>query len=551
MAGDIRVNLSATFSSTVLRGRINNADWVWTGIVDSELVDGKLIADYNARKELKKLIREYESIVTNFRKDTNPFTVNDEARKLEILMNKIYDRILTYADIELYLIYMINKFDMMKKENPEEFNKISEACKREMQENKKILLAQGRIYSYVIYSEDLNQYKVATECLKEQKKLIRQDNAQKLVRLVHAVSAEENMPEEGEFELLCLMNSRLMIPDILTTITRKELVHDIHMVLLRNYLLKSGVPYEDVNEFPDEKLLDLTSDIHSYTDSNEYQDAISDTLVMHIEYMDVEALALAYIHRHIDEFNASTLASFELDEIIQDSKALQAMIQRILKTGIITNKSLAKMISVEGEEIEETLKTVDLKLKEFVDGVYLTDNTKNKMKRLLIFGNSTLENCSEELIRGLDFSRFETEVISLVDFKNLQRFYEAKAIDKDAIEHMIRLCQFDVFESLKSENEEEQTVFDQMESPKKMDLVNFLYTSQIIDENDIFKFYMNNEMTLEEIDELKLLLESQEKMQEFDVNLRKAIKPEILVSAYQDFTLEYLSFMNLSRRRTS
>lgn len=546
MADDIRVNLSATFSSTVLRGKINNPDWIWTGIIDSKLVDGKLIADSSARRELKNLIKEYEIIVKNFRNNTDILKFNDETRQLEVLMNKIYERILKYADIELYLIYIINKFDMMKKENPEEFKKISEACKKEMQESKKILLEQDRIYSYVIYSDELNQYRVSTECLREQKKLIREDNAQKLVKLVHAVSPESNMPEEEEYELLCSINSKITIPDMLATITRKELVHDIHMVLLRNYLLKSGIPYEDVNEFSDERLMSLTSDIHLYTDSDEYQDAISDTLVMHIEYMDMEALALTYIFRHIDEFNASMLASFEVDEIIQDSKALYEMSQRILKSGIITNRSSAKIITVEGEETILTLKTINSTLKEFVDGVYLTDNTRNKMKRLLLFGNSTLENCSDELIKGLDFSRFETEVISLINFENLHRFYESNIIDKDVIEHMVRICQFDVFESLKSENNEEQTLFDQIEPPKKIDLVSFLYTSQIIDENDIFKFYMSNEITLEEIDELKL----NKMMQELKSNLIKSLKPEILVGAYQDFTLEYLNFINLSRRRT-
>ena len=136
----IDISLKDTFESMVLTGQVGES--IWTGVISADFVNDALVEDEVIRQRLKELIEELEENIKNIR-TISKTTLQSTGTyyKVRGLSQKIYEIVAGgKVDVELYLITLIKQFDEMKEDNPAEFARISSACKKQMEQNRKTIL---------------------------------------------------------------------------------------------------------------------------------------------------------------------------------------------------------------------------------------------------------------------------------------------------------------------------------------------------------------------------------------------------------------------------
>lgn len=122
--------------SAVLLGNIEPGKPIWTGVIDSGTVDECLVEDSVKRDELKKLIQSLEKLIQQIRQ--NGIGETADLDYFKVLSNKIFEIIMKDVNIEIYLVYIIKKYDLIKATNASEFRRISKECKKQIEDNRKI-----------------------------------------------------------------------------------------------------------------------------------------------------------------------------------------------------------------------------------------------------------------------------------------------------------------------------------------------------------------------------------------------------------------------------
>ena len=528
----IGINLKDTFESVVLNGLINPNTSFWTGVIDSKDVDDMLVDDDRKRMELKNAIIELENVVKKIRSNKVPQLDNAfDHVKVQEYTNFIFSIIIKHVDLELYLIYLIKKYDLIKSTNPDEFRKINGACKKQMEQNRQIILKENAVFAYPIYIPERKEYSFRAELIKDQESQVKKKgNEERLIRFLRIIYKDGNLDEEHEVELLDQVCEKIVIPDFVESSISPALRSLIYQTVLKNYLIKRGTPREEIDQMSFEELKNATSNMYLYDEMEYYKQALTDTLLTNIEYMSIDKFILAFLERTIEDYNRSAQLSFNFQEIFQESRELQDLIKRVVDSKIVSGTASIVIITNDGDVLVN-LKSIRAIQKEFIDGIYLTPDIINSMREILFLGNSNLDECSQDVIRKLNYSSLDWEVISLVDFSNLKRLYEVERIDKNFINRLVRNCSLDVYTSLQEKDNDD--LFNRVEFPTKMDLIIYLFNNSLIDAKDIYEYYMQGQISLEDI---KILEESLED----SINFNEQISNEVTDSNFFNLYREYI-----------
>lgn len=538
----MEISLQQAFGSIVFSRKITD-EYIWTGTIDSDLVDEFLVEDDYKREELKKLIKELEKAVINYRSGNFPNALAslEEYNHIQKLSKQIFTIVVSPGvDVVLYLVNLIKKFDMIKNKSPEEFAAISSACKLEIDQNRKKILTYNSVPAYSVYYPEKNEYGFATVTIKEQESRIKKKgNLEKLFAFIRLVYGNDNLSVENELPVLDDICDKLLIPDLLESLNSSVVKSLLYQTFLRNYLLKSGMPKEEIEELSPEELKEATDKMYLPDEREAYKQAMSDTLITHIEYFSMEKFILAYMQRSIEDYNRSAQLSFDFRDLFEESRGLDNLLKRIIESGIVSNAANVNIPSMRGEK-KVSLKTLRAIQKEFIDGVYITPDIERVIKEMLYLNNSNLGECNDEMIMKFNLSRFDYEIISLSNFANLKRLYELGKIDKLFIDRLVRNCSLDVYTSLKEKNSDDLAdPISRVEFPSKMELITFLFNNGLITSKDLYEYYLLNEITLSELEQLESLAKGQI---EFSVQMKEQISDYEFLSKYKEFVQARLQY---------
>lgn len=508
----IGISLRDTFESMIFVGNITGNGSFWSGVIDSEKVHEGLVSNPVKRQELKEAIISLEEHIKAIRQKGTP-QVRDAFYHIKIqeYANKIFDIVAYHTDIELYLIYLIQKFDSIKETNPEEFGRINTNCKKQMDQNRKIILKGNAVFAYPVYINGKDEYGFETELIPEQEsKLKKKGNDEKLIQFLNVIYGKKELLEEREVQFLDEVCEKLHVMDLVESLFCPSLKRLFFESFLKNYLRKSGMSREEIEELTPEKLRDLSSDMYAVDQKEVYKQVLSDTLLTHLDYVSVDKIILAFLQRSMEEYTRTAQISFDFDEIYEESRNLQDLIKRVIDSRLISTNASINMMTVNGEQ-NVSLRTIKSVQQECIDGVYLTPEIIAVMKDMLFRRQSILKGCDENIINRFDYSSFDYEVICLVDFDNLQRLHEVGKIDKSFINRLVRNCSLDIYGTLQEqEDRDDSDPFNNIKFPTKMELITFLMNSKLIDYKDLYEYYSLNQITLDELNQIKTSLKIEE-----------------------------------------
>ena len=529
----INISLRDTFESMVLKGKIGKS--IWTGVIGSDFVNDALVEDEAVRQRLKELIQELEESIKKIRSLKAPVIPSTiDYYKIRELSGKIYEIVADgKVDVELYLIYLIKQFDEMRIDNPTEFALINSACKNQMEQNRKTILNQNAVFAYPTFLHETKEYSFEAELIKEQEGKVKKKNgAEKLLSFIRTVYGKE-LSEEREMDVLDEINQKMLICDLLESVHSQSIQSLLNDTFLRNYLLRLGFTRIEIDDCDTQKLTEFTKELQGTVDedSKVFAQTFTDTLLTHIDYISVDKFVIAFLYRTLEDYKRSAQLSYDFEEIFAESRALHELYKRVANASFLSYTSVSVMTTGGLKNI--SLRDMRKKEKEFVDGIYLTPEILDAMKNILFLKRSNLANCDRRIIEELNCSGFELEVISLVDFSNLERFFELGKVNKVFIDRLVRNCSLDIYTSLQ-EKEENDEIFKLIEFPTKMELVKFLYKKEYITEKDLFEYYTLNQITLEELDMIEAEVDNKD---EFRKNIKSQINDFDMLSRYKEYVI--------------
>ena len=542
----INISLNDTFESMVLKGKIGNK--VWTGVIDVESVTDALVEDENVRQRLNNLIEDLEQTILKIRLYQNtayPGTV--DYMRVRELSRSIYEIVASgKVDVELYLITLVKKFDEMKKIDPNEFARINNLCKIQMEQNRKAILSQNAVFAYPVYLAEKKEYSFETELIKEQEgKVRKKGNAEKLLSFIRMVYGEENLPEDLEMDVLDEINDKMLVFDMLEALYSPSVKGLLYDSFLRNYLLRQGLTRMEIDDCDSSQLRDFVEELRADDDGKVFRQVLTDTLLTHIDYISVEKYIVAFLYRSVEDFGRSAQLSYDFEEVFDESRELYTLMKRILGSKILSNVTASVMTS----EGMKSISVRDMKKieKEFVDGIYLTPNILESMKTMLFLNRSNLENCDERIIEKLNCSALDLEVISLVDFSNLKRLFELGKINKTFIDRLVRNCNLDIYKELQKRDDEDE-IFKLIQFPSKIELVKFLYENQYITEKDLFEYYSLNELSISDLEEIENIVEDKSV---FFEKMKAQIDDFDFLSRYKEYVQAQIEYNNALKANDS
>ena len=497
----INISLREIFESRVLMGQVSQDIPFWTGVIDSSKVDEFLVKNNAKRLELKQLIEQLEDGILKIRnnRDKSFFKINIE---LQVCVDKIMDIIVNYSDIELYLIYIIQKFDLIRTQNPEESKKISPACTSQINENRKIFMKQNAVFAYPIFAIEIEEYGFETELIKEQENQVKRNgNEKKLIALLNAIYGEK-LEEEKELEILDEVSGKLLLSDLLESLISPNLKSLFYESVVKNYLLKSGMNRDEINALTREQLAKVAEDMELPENKNLCSQVMSDTMLSHIEYFSIDKFGLIFLQRCLEEYNRIAQTSYDISELLSESRKVEAIIKRVLSAGIILG-STSMNVKINEEKKKLTAKDIRLKQKEFTDGLYLTPDVCLSIRDMLFENRVKLSEFSQDIRTKLQFTGLDLETIALVNLENLKVLFEDGRVNKDFIERLIRNCSLDIYTALQEqETTEDNYMFNNVKFPSTVELISFLLNNNLISCEDIYKYYMSNVIKFEEVEKV-------------------------------------------------
>ena len=80
-----------------------------------------------------------------------------------------------------------------------------------------------------------------------------------------------------------------------------------------------------------------------------------------------------------------------------------------------------------------SLRVLDKKREMFCDGIYLTDVIKSNLIYKAFINPDEMSTWSDELMGRMEFTENDIRILSLISFKNMQRFVETGKLNFDSI----------------------------------------------------------------------------------------------------------------------
>ena len=588
-----RINIGQVIASPVLTG--NNDKYMWTGIVRSDEIDKHIIPDDRQREAFVKKVREVEQAVLKYRgifRTANSVLKVKPDESLDLLEKQILEACREIKaiinkpdsigmDMDLYWIALCRDYEEIRQKNPNEFIAMNKEARKSLEIFREYVNKNDPPVREM-YLAEKNKYACVQFLTLGQESKIQKgknSNIERLLGVIESIVGKTDVGGAEGTEILKELCGALTLVDLPIIFPTKKYADMQYITVFKNYLIGKGFTYEEIEDMSIQDIVDEAMRTYNEGSFEFHSSLVADTIINGINYLDLEKVMLLAAARPLEAYELMSpkvqkndpaesemvkilsekeeeglekLESYHVEEshlydAIEKTRRTEFIVRKILESGIIDRRTRLKVISGD-EEKELSLRRVEELMKNFCDGVYLSDT----MQLALVFDAYTTETAmgehwSDELVKRIRLSDNDMFVLSTVNFENLERLYSLGRMNKDHIKNLVA----EAYSGALDENIE--LTFGNNEERKKelmkqnnRNLLKNLYNAKIIDVKDIAEYFDLGIISIEQLD----TLEEDKSQEEIDV-LQNALKQEFnddkLLLSYKSYIIKYNEFIKFQK----
>ncbi len=600
------INISRFVAVPVYVGVQDN--YIWTGMIRSDKINQQIIRDKQKREEFKKLVEEYERNILMYRKISREafgkksnsqartsrmgdFFRSDEPEairvRIEDLSRKIKEFLQNYQaneiDTDLLFIELAKDYEDILEKNPHEFDYISTDILTQIKTFKKDIDKRD-ICIREMYDQDKKRYICKPFFTREQERRFSfgEKSKDKLLQAIRAIAGKEDVSSKEALEILQELSANIAITDLREMYPERTFAGMQYISVFKNYLLKKGYTFEQIQQMSLNEIKDMALESYNSEGIDMHSGLVADCVMDNIQYLDMDKFLLATLLRSLESYermgikkddddialegesdieekvqfqgkgpneDAYIVQEIRFDGIIKRMKRTEEIIRRVLEARIIDRRAKIDIfLDDESAATTANCSRIERLLKNFCDGIYITDVTNTNLIYNAFEDADEMEKWSDELVKRLTYTKSQLSVLSLVNFENLRRLYSLGKMSREDVDELILQTKSDDFE------EGIKSIFEKA-GKEKIDLIlqnasmlmSNLYKSKIIDENDLRDYFDDNIITVDEMVKISEGL-SEEERAEFYESIKSAFGQEHILEkykAYVDKEKEYLIIKEL------
>ena len=584
-----RVNLGQVIASPVLTG--TNDQYIWTGIVRSDRIDKHIIQDDRQREAFIKKVKDVEQSVLRYKSalrgtnnvlqvksDETPEDIEkhilEVCRGIKAIINNP-DSI--GLDMDLYWIALCRDYEEIRQKNPNEFLAMNKEARKNLEIFREYV-NKNEPPVREMYIPEKNRYtcvQFLTHGQETKMQKGKQSNSDKLLGVIESVAGKENLSGAEGTEILKELCGSITLVDLPLIFPSKKYADMQYITVFKNYLIGQGFSYEKIESMSIQDIVEEAMRTYNEGSFEFHSSLMADTIINGINYLDLEKVMILASARPLEAYELMSpkmqvtdqseaeivrtltekeeeaierLESFHVEEshlydAIEKTKRTEFIVRKILESGIIDKRTKIRIMTGEREK-EISLRTIEELMKNFCDGVYLSDT----MQLALVFDayateNAMEEHWSDELVKRIRLSDNDMFVLSTVNFENLKRLYSLGRMNKDHVKNLV----YEAYNGALDENIE--LTFGNKEEHKKelmkennRNLLKNLYNSKIIDEKDLAEYFDLGIISIEHLESLEEDKSPEEISKMYDL-LKQEFNNDRLLASYKKYIVKYNEFM--------
>lgn len=587
-----RINIGLVIASPVLTG--NNDQYMWTGIVRSDKIDRHIIPDDRKRESFVKKVREIEQSVLKYRgicrtsnsvlKIKSTESLDDIEKRIKEACKEIKSIINNPdsigMDMDLYWIALCRDYEEIRQKNPNEFVAMNKEARKSLEIFREYVNRNDPPIREMFIPEK-NKYTCVQFLTHGQEGKIQKgkQNSERLLDVIESVAGKKDLGGVEGIEILKEICGAITLVDLPVIFPNKKYADMQYITVFKNYLIGKGFTSEEIENMSIEDIADEAMKTYNEGSLEFHSSLVADTIINGINYLDLEKVMLlaavrpleayelmspklqkeddseAELVRKLTEKEEAALDRLDshlveesgLYEVVERTRRTEFIIKKILESKIIDKRTRIKTMAGDTER-EVSLKRVEELMKNFCDGIYLSDT----MQLALVFDAYTNEKAiskywSDELVKRIRMSDNDMFVLSTVNFDNLERFYSLGRMNKEHIKQLVT----EAYNGKLNENIE-LTFGDGKNSKKDLmkknnrELLKNLYNAKIIDEKDLVEYFDLGIISIKELESL----EEDKSPEEINVlhdTLKKEFNDDLLLISYKNYIAKYNEFIKFQK----
>lgn len=587
-----RINIGLVIASPVLTG--NNDQYMWTGIVRSDRIDRHIIPDDRKRESFVKKVKEIEQGVLKYRGifrtsnsvlkiksdeslDDIEKRIKEECKEIKSIINNPNS---VGMDMDLYWIALCRDYEEIRQKNPNEFLAMNKEARKSLEIFREYVNRNNPPIREV-YIPEKNKYICVQFLTHGQEAKIQKGklNSERLLEIIESIAGKKDISGAEGIEILKEICGALTLVDLPVIFPNKKYADMQYITVFKNYLLGKGFTSEDIESMSIEDIADEAMRTYNEGSLDFHSSLVADTIINGINYLDLEKVMLLAAVRPLEAYelmspkmqqgsnsdsemvkvltekekeglerlDSCVVEESKLYDVVKKTRRTEFIIKKILESRIIDKRTRIKTMSGDTER-EVSLKRVEELMRNFCDGIYLSDT----MQLALVFDAYTNETAmgehwSDELVKRIRLSDNDMFVLSIVNFENLERFYSLGRMNKDHIKQLIT----EAYNGTLNENIE--STFGNGESTKKelmmqnnRNVLKNLYNAKIIDEKDLAEYFDLGIVSIEELDTLEED-KSPEEIEAMHNLLKQEFNDYRLLFSYKNYIVKYNEFIKFQK----
>lgn len=589
-----RINVAQVIASPVLTG--TNDKYMWTGIVKSDKIDKHIIPDEKQREAFIKKVRDVEQSVIKYRNilrsansvlQIRPEESADEVEKHILAVCKEIKAVLNNPssigmDMDLFWVELCRDYEEIKQKNPNEFLAMNKDARKSLETFREYVNKNDPPIREMFIDEQ-NKYTCVQFLTRGQESKLqknKQTNTENLLAVIESIAGKEDLSGKEGTEIIKELSGSITLADLPIIFPSKKYADMQYITVFKNYLIGKGFTFEEIENMSMEDIVEEAMSTYNEGNIEFHSTLVADTIINGINYLDIEKLMLLAAARPLEAYELMSpkvqksdpveaeivkilsekeeeglekLESYHVEEsqlydAIEKTRRTEFLVRKILESGIIDKRTRVKIMSGD-TEMEISLKRIEELMRNFCDGVYLSDT----MQLALVFDAYNDENAmgkhwSDELVKRIRLSNNDMYVLSTVNFENLQRFYSLGRMDKEHIKNLVA----EVHSGALDENID--LTFGNNDDKKRelmkennKNLLRNLYNSQIIDEKDLAEYFDLGLITPEDLGTLEDG-KTQEEIVTMNERLKQEFNQDRLLTSYKNYISKYKEFIEFQAK---
>ena len=549
----------------------------------------------NKREAFVRKVRKIEEDVLKYRRifrTTNSLFKRNPDESLETIERRILQECKEIKDIinnpnsvgmdmDLYWIALCRDYEEIRQKNPNEFLAMNKDARKNLEIFREYVNKNDPPIREM-YIPEKNKYLCVQFLTHEQegrRQKGKESNSERLLGVIESIAGKKDLSGAEGTEILKELCGTITLADLPIIFPSKKYADMQYITVFKNYLIGKGFTYEEIEDMSIQDIIDEAMITYNEGSFEFHSSLLADTIINGINYLDLEKVMLLAAARPLEAYELMSpkvqkndiegsemvkilsekeeeglekLESYHVEEsdlydAIEKTRRTEFIVRKILESGIIDRRTRIKFMSGD-EEREVSLKRVDDLMKNFCDGVYLSDT----MQLALVFDAYTTENAmqehwSDELVKRIRLSNNDIYVLSTVNFENLKRLYSLGRMNKDHIKNLVA----EAYSGALDENID--LTFGNCEERKKelmkqnnRNLLKKLYNAKIINEKDLAEYF---ELGMISIKELETLEEdkSPEEIEMLHSTLKQEFNSDRLLLSYKNYIVKFNEFIKFQK----